>query len=100
MPPLNQKVPIEVRGRRFNVDIEGLVPLEINHLAQQVSDRMEQIERESKETADTGRLAVLTALEFAAELYRLKAQHESQRLVEDRKLDELTLALQKGLEPR
>lgn len=97
---LNEKVPIEVRGRRMEVELEGLTPIEVTSIAGEVSDRMSDIERANPKVADTGKLAILTALEFAAELRRLKAQQENDRLAEDHKIDEMTVALQNALETR
>lgn len=90
---LNEKVDIEIRRYKLTVEMEGLTQLEVHSLARIVSEKMAEIERDSN-VVDTYKLAMLTALELAAEIDRLKSQHENQRLMEDRKVDEMIVALQ------
>ncbi len=96
---INEKVDIEIRRYKLTVEMEGLTQLEVNSLAQAVSEKMLEIERDSN-IVDTYKLALLAALEFAAEINRLKSQHENQRLMDERKLDEVVVGLQNALEPR
>ncbi|MBI4348074.1 MAG: cell division protein ZapA [Elusimicrobia bacterium] len=96
---INDKVDLEIRRYKLTVEMEGLTPIEINSLAQLVSEKMKEIEKDSN-VVDSYKLALLTALELAGEVTRLKTQLENQRLLEDRKLDEMIVALQNGLEPR
>jgi cell division protein ZapA (FtsZ GTPase activity inhibitor) len=94
---LNDKVEIEIYGRKLTVEMEGLTQLEVHSLASMVSDRMNDIAKESK-IVDSSKLAILTAMEMAAENQRLKTQLEDLALVEERKLDAMTVSLQKALE--
>lgn len=96
---LNEKVDIEIRRYKLTVEMEGLTQLEVNSLAQMVSEKMTEIEKDSN-VVDTYKLALLTALEFAGEITRLKSQQDNQRMMEDRKLDEMIVAVQNSLEPR
>lgn len=96
---MNEKVDIEIRRTRLTVEMEGLTPIEINALAGLVSDKMKEIEKDSN-IVDTYKLALLTALELAGEASRLREQLDNQRRLEDRKLDEMIVALQNGVEPR
>lgn len=96
---LNEKVDIEIRRYKLTVEMEGLTQLEVNSLAQMVSERMGEIEKDSN-VVDTYKLALLTALEFAGEITRLRSQQDNQRMMEDRKLDEMIVAVQNSLEPR
>ena len=96
---LNERVEIVIRGRKLTVEMEGLTPMEINSLSQQVEGRMAEVEKDSG-IPDSGKLAVLTAMEFAAEIWRLKAQQENRRLAEERKVDELIVALQNAIEAK
>ena len=96
---LNEKIDIEIRRYKLTVEMEGLTQLEVNALAQMVSDKMVEIERDSN-VVDSYKLALLTALEFAGEVSRQKVQQENRRLLEERKFDEMIVALQNGLEAR
>lgn len=96
---LNEKVDIEIRRYKLTVEMEGLTPIEIVSLAQMVSEKMKEIEKQS-EVVDSYKLALLTAMELAGEAARLKSQHQNQRTLEDRKLDEMIVALQNGIESR
>ena len=64
---LNDKIDIEVCGRKLTVEMEGLTQLEVLSLAREVSERMQDIARESK-MVDTQKLAILTAMELAADV--------------------------------
>ncbi len=94
---INEKFEIEIRRRKITVEIEGMTQLEVHSLAQAVSDKMAEIERES-ESPDTSKLALLTAMAFGAEFWKLKQQQENLRLAEDRKLEELSSELQRALD--
>ena len=96
---LNDKVDIEIRRYKLTVEMEGLTPIEVNSLAGLVDDKMKEIEKDSN-IVDTYKLALLTALEFAGEVARLKEQIDNQRRAEDRKMDEMIVALQNGVETR
>ena len=65
---MNEKVEVQIGMRRLVVDIEGLTPIEINALAQKVSERVAELQVQNKNVADTSKIALLVALSFAAEL--------------------------------
>ena len=69
------KIPVEIYGRRFEIDAEGLTPIEASALAQAVSARMEETAQVTG-IVDSSKLAVLTALNLAYELSRLRKEHE------------------------
>ena len=94
---MNEKVDIEIFKRRLSVEIEGLTPLEISTLAKQVSDKMGEIFNQHKNVADGSKLAILTALDFAAELSKVKDASETSRRVLEHKLDHLTELLKASL---
>lgn len=96
---LNEKVEVEIRGYRLTIEMEGLTPIEVNSLASQVHEKMKEIERDT-EVVHTYKLALMAALAFAAELSRLKSNQDHQRSSEERKLDEMIVSLQNGLEAR
>ena len=96
---INDKVDVEIRRYKLTLEMEGLTPIEVNSLAQMVEEKMKEIERDS-DVVDSYKLALMTALVFAGEVSRLKTQQENQRNLEERKLDEMIVTLQNGLETR
>ena len=95
---VNDKVDIVVRGRKLTVEMEGLSQLEVNSLANLVDERMRQIEKDTK-TADSSKLAIMTALDFAAELEKLRSKLADYERLEERKIDGMIVSLEKALEP-
>ncbi len=93
---LNEKVDVVIAGRKFTIEMEGLSQIEISSNAQLVNDRMEQIKEEQK-VVDSSKLAIMTALEIAAELQRLKSKMEDFDAVEQKKVDKMTISLEKVL---
>lgn len=94
---MNDKVTVEVFGRRLTIEMEGLSQLEVNALAQMVDERMREVAASSK-IVDSSKLAILTALDIAAELQRMKSRMEDFDRVEESKVDRMLLALEKALE--
>ena len=93
---INEKVEIDVYGRKLTVEIEGLTQLEITSLAQNLSDKMKQIAKES-EIVDSSKLAILTALETLAERARINTQEDNMRRAEERMLEHMIAGLQNAL---
>ena len=94
---MNEKVDIVIGRRRLTVDMESLTPIEINALAQRVDDRMNEIGQQNKSIADTSKLAILTALDFAAELQKLRDARSIEQAALERKIEELNLSLRTAL---
>ena len=94
---LNDKVDIEIYGRKLTVEMEGFSQLELHALAKKVDERMREIAQESK-VVDSSKLAILTALEITAEFERLKNKMENFDKVEGKKVDGMILALEKSVE--
>ncbi|MEE8424240.1 MAG: cell division protein ZapA [Elusimicrobiota bacterium] len=93
---LNEKVDVVIAGRKFTIEMEGLSQLEISSIAQLVNDRMERIKEEQK-VVDSSKLAIMTALEIAAELQKLKSKMEDFDAVEQKKVDKMLVSLTKVL---
>ncbi|MCX5786858.1 MAG: cell division protein ZapA [Elusimicrobia bacterium] len=93
----NTETPITIRGRAITVSVEGLSPLEISSIAGKVEERIKRIEAKTK-IADTSKLAILAAFEFATELENLKQKSEVSSEAEEKKIDELAAMLEKTME--
>lgn len=81
---MNEKVEVQFGTRRLTVEMEGLTPIEINMLAQKVSERMADLQGQNKTVADTSKIALLVALSFAADLDKeLRAHETTKRMLEN-----------------
>lgn len=94
----SEKVDIEIRGWKVTVEIEGYNQLEVSALAAMVNERMDSIAKRTK-VADSFKLAVLAALDLAAELQKLNSRIDDFQNTEKRKLDGIIVDLEKSLEP-
>ncbi|OGR89636.1 MAG: hypothetical protein A3J74_10420 [Elusimicrobia bacterium RIFCSPHIGHO2_02_FULL_57_9] len=97
---MNEKVDIEIARRKLTVDIEGFTPIEINALAQKVDEKIKEIAAENPTIADSSKLAILTALHFAADISRLKEARDTETRAMEHKVEELCLSLQTALAER
>lgn len=95
---LNDKLDVDIYGRKLTIEMEGLNQLEVNALAVMVDERMREIAKESK-IVDSSKLAILTALEIAAELQKLKSRVEDFNVVEGKQVDRMLISLEKALDP-
>lgn len=93
----NNEAVIKIRGRSISMAVDGLTELEIGNIADQVEKKMAEIE-EKTNTADTSKLAVMAALEFAAKLYNLKQKSENTNEADSRKIEELVGKLESALD--
>ena len=93
---LNEKVDVEIYGRTLTIEIEGLQQLEINALANKVDKRMRELTQET-DIVDSSKLAILTALEFAADGQKLKSKMEDMQRIQDRSLEDMIAKLEQGL---
>ncbi|MBI2070074.1 MAG: cell division protein ZapA [Elusimicrobia bacterium] len=72
---IQEKITVEILGRRYELDIEGLTEIEASALANLVAEKIMELQRQSR-VVDTSKLAVLAALNFADELRRLQVKHD------------------------
>ncbi|MGB2578521.1 cell division protein ZapA (FtsZ GTPase activity inhibitor) [Elusimicrobium simillimum] len=89
---------IEVSVRRIplEVAITGVEPMEIATLVTMVEDRMQRIS-DNTGSVDTLKLAIMAAMEFAAEVYLKGSDDGAKRQEEQHRIDEIILKLQSTL---
>lgn len=92
----NDVLPIKIKGRILTPSVDGLGPLEMTTIANQVEKKIEEIETKTQ-IADTSKLALLAAFAFATELYNLKQKSEVTKEADSRKIDELVEKLESSL---
>ena len=95
---MNEKVEIMIGNRRLVVEMEGFIPMEINALGQKVAERMAELQAQHKNIADTSKIALLTALTFAAELEKERSAHDTTKRILENKVDQLSRSLQDCLQ--
>jgi cell division protein ZapA (FtsZ GTPase activity inhibitor) len=95
---MNEKVEVQIGTRRLVVEIEGLTPIEINGLAQRVSERMTELQQQNNKVADTSKIALLVALSFAADLDKETRAHETTRRMLENSAERLSQSLRESLE--
>ncbi|MFI5362997.1 MAG: cell division protein ZapA [Elusimicrobiota bacterium] len=95
---MNEKVEVQVGTRRLTVEIEGLMPMEISALAQQVTERMTELQQQNPKVADSGKIALLVALSFAADLGKEVRAHETTRRILENAAERATQSLRESLE--
>ncbi|MEK7233452.1 MAG: cell division protein ZapA [Elusimicrobiota bacterium] len=95
---MNDKVEVQIGTRRLIVEMEGWMPIEINALAQEVSERVIEMQRHNSNVADTSKIALLVALSFAAELNRERSAHNTTRRILENKAESLSQSLRESLQ--
>ena len=88
---------VTIKGRSLTLSVDGLGPLEITTIANQVVKKIEEIE-EKTQIPDTSKLALLAAFDFATDLYNLKQKSETSREADLRKIEELVEKLESSLD--
>jgi len=83
-----EEVQIEIYGQTFRVASGAATPLYIQQLASYVDDRMRSIAATSK-TMPVNRMAILTALNIADDLFKLRVTHEQSSQMFNTKADSL-----------
>jgi cell division protein ZapA (FtsZ GTPase activity inhibitor) len=94
---VNEKVEVQIGTRRLVVEMEGLTPIEINALAQKVSERVVDLQSQNNKVADTSKIALLVALSFAAELDKERSAHDLTRRLLENKAESLAESLRDSL---
>lgn len=94
---MNEKVDIVIAKRPLNVEIEGLTPLEINKIAGQVDEKMAEMAAQNPKIGDSSKLAILAALAFAGELYKLQGAADTSRRVVHHSIDHAIRMLKESL---
>lgn len=83
-----EKVTVNILGRAYDVETAPGDELLVYSLAEYVQQKLTEIERDTG-IVDTQKLAILTALNIADELFRLKNSRENISGILDKKADDL-----------
>ncbi|HBL17619.1 MAG: hypothetical protein A2X36_14085 [Elusimicrobia bacterium GWA2_69_24] len=94
---LKEEISAVIFGRKLLLKFEGITPIEVNTLAQDLDKRMREIADETK-MYDSSKVAIMAALSYAAELDKLRSQLKNIGSAEERKIDGMIVELQKTVE--
>jgi len=96
---IGAKVDIELAGCKFKgIEMDGLSELEVLSVADQVNERIRRLAKDHN-IVDSRKLALMAALEFAADLQRIQAAARNVEAVSEGKLESMILALERAMEP-
>lgn len=95
---MNEKVEVQIGTRRLVVEMESLTPIEINALAQKVTERMNDLQTQNNKVADTSKIVLLVALSFAADLDKEVRAHETTRRMLENAAERLTQSLRDSMD--
>lgn len=70
----------------MKVEIEGLTDVEVASLAASLDEKLGELERKSQ-TADTSKLALYAALDYAAQLYNFRQKLKDENMASKMRLD-------------
>jgi cell division protein ZapA len=90
------KVPVNILGRTYEVEVAPGDELFIYSLAEYVEGKLVELQKDTG-IVDTQKLAILAALNIADDYLRLKNSKESASGLLDKKADELIKVLDKAL---
>lgn len=93
---LAEKIRVQIYGREYEIDASSLTPLEASALAKYVSDKMQEIARQTN-MVDTSKLSVLAALNIADELFALRDKKDMDVGQFQKRADDLIALLDKAL---
>jgi len=93
---MSDGVEIKIKGKIFNVSIDGLTPLEIMNIAKKIEDEMDKIESE-RGIVDTYKQMVLVSLNYAAESYLKEKNAKILKEADTSKLDNIIKKMKKNL---
>ncbi|MCX5796487.1 MAG: cell division protein ZapA [Elusimicrobia bacterium] len=94
---MNEKIPVIIAGLHLEVEVEGLLQMEVSSIANLVNDKLEEVKALYPNVVDTRRLAVYTALYVAIDLYKLQQAESTNRKATENTLDHIDKTLQQTL---
>ena len=89
------KVSVQICKRVYDIEVAPGEELFIHSVADYVQSELEEVQNTG--IVDTQKMAILAALNIAAELFRLKDSREDNSSIVDKKADELIKVLDEAL---
>lgn len=91
-----EKVDVEIARRKFTVERDDLDALSIVAVSKDLERRLAELQSHTK-VVDTGRLAVMLALDVACDMRRLQGRLDDGDKTQEGRLESMIVQLQKAL---
>lgn len=93
----NNEFEAKVRNRVIKFPaVDGLSQLEMSSIVTRVAEKMDEIE-ENLNIADSSKISIVAAYEFAVELYNLRQQSETNVTANSQKIENMIEKLEKAI---
>lgn len=92
-----EKVDVEVARRKFTVERDDLDAFQILAVSKELERRLAELQSRTG-IVDTGRLAVMLALEVACDMKRLQGRLDDGDLTQEKRLEGMIILLEKALQ--
>lgn len=91
-----EKVDVEVARRKFTVERDDLDAFQILAVSKELERRLAELQSRTG-VVDTGRLAVMLALDVACDMKRLQGRLDDGDLTQEKRLEGMIILLEKAL---
>ena len=92
-----EKVDVEVARRKFTVERDDLDAFQILAVSKELERRLAELQSRTG-VVDTGRLAVMLALDIACDMKRLQGRLDDGDLTQEKRLEGMIILLEKALQ--
>lgn len=92
-----EKVDVEVARRKFTVERDDLDAFQILAVSKELERRLAELQSRTG-VVDTGRLAVMLALDVACDMKRLQGRLDDGDLTQEKRLEGMIILLEKALQ--
>lgn len=92
-----EKVDVEVARRKFTVERDDLDALSILAVSKDLERRLSELQTRTG-VVDTGKLAVMLALDIACDMKRLQGRLDDGDLTQEKRLESMIILLEKALQ--
>ena len=92
-----EKVDVEVARRKFTVERDDLDAFQILAVSKELERRLADLQTRTG-VVDTGRLAVMLALDVACDMKRLQGRLDDGDLTQEKRLEGMIILLEKALQ--
>lgn len=92
-----EKVDVEVARRKFTVERDDLDAFQILAVSKDLETRLAELQARTG-VVDTGRLAVMLALDIACDMKRLQGRLDDGDLTQEKRLEGMIILLEKALQ--
>ncbi|TPW20227.1 MAG: hypothetical protein FD126_1896 [Elusimicrobia bacterium] len=93
-----EKIDVEVARRKFTVERDDLDAFQILAVSKDLEARLAKLQADTH-VVDTGKLAVMLALDISCDMKRLQGRLDEGDLTQEKRLEGMIILLEKALKP-